>query len=57
MKPHQPTIDRLIREVEEARLEEAVFAATREDLLERAHELSEAVERKVRQVAERDRDG
>jgi hypothetical protein len=51
MKPHQPTIDKLIREVEAARLEEAVLAATGEDLLDRAQEVAEAVEERVRQVS------
>ncbi len=51
MQPHPPIIDRLIREVEEARLEEAVLAATGEDLLDRAQQVAEAVEEKVRQLS------
>jgi hypothetical protein len=43
-------LESLIREVEEARLEEAVLAAAAEDLLDRARDVSHAVEQQVKQV-------
>jgi hypothetical protein len=50
MKPHDLTLKQLLRELEEARLQEAVLEATGEDLLDRARNISQAVELKVRQA-------
>jgi hypothetical protein len=50
MRPQDPTLDRLIREAEEARLQEAVLLATGEELLGRARTLSQAVEERVTQL-------
>jgi hypothetical protein len=51
MEPHRPTIDRLLREAEEARLKEAVIVATGEELLDRARAVSRAIAEQVCQVA------
>jgi hypothetical protein len=50
MQPHQPTLEKLIREVAEARLEEAVLEADGKDLLDRAKEVSQTVQQQVRQA-------
>jgi hypothetical protein len=47
------TLDRLIREAEEARLQKAVLVADGEELLGRARTISEAVERRVAELTER----
>jgi hypothetical protein len=45
-------LDRLIREAAEARLQEAVLAAAGEELLDRARDLSQAVQQPVAHLAE-----
>jgi hypothetical protein len=47
MRPPDPTLDRLIREAEDARLEEAVLETTGGDLLDRARTISHAVEERL----------
>jgi hypothetical protein len=53
MGPDRQTIDRLLLEVEEARLEGAVVVATGEELLDRARALAMAVEEQVCHVVGR----
>jgi hypothetical protein len=50
MRPHDPRLDRLIREAAEARLQEAVLVADGEELLDSARSLSEAVEERVMEL-------
>ena len=50
MRAQDPTLDRLIRETEEARLQEAVLEATGEELLDRARTLSQALEERVTEL-------
>jgi hypothetical protein len=50
MRPQDPTLDRLIREAEEARLQEAVLEATGEELLDRVRTLSQAVVDRVTEL-------
>jgi hypothetical protein len=53
MPLHNPTLDKLIHDAEDARLQEAVFVADGEELLDRARSLSEAVEQRVAELTER----
>jgi hypothetical protein len=53
MPLHNQTLDRLIREAEEARLQEALLVADGEELLDRARIISEAAEQRVAELTER----
>jgi hypothetical protein len=53
MPLHNPTLDKLIHDAEEARLQEAVLVADGEELLDRARSISEAVEQRVAELTER----
>jgi hypothetical protein len=50
MPLHNPTLDKLIQDAEEARLQEAVLVADMEELLDRARSMSEAVEERVMEL-------
>jgi hypothetical protein len=47
-KPYQPALEKLVREAEEARLEEALLETTGDELLDRAKAIAQAVEQQVR---------
>ena len=49
-EPTEPTLENLIREVEEARFSEAVFQATGEEVLDRARDISQRIEKKVKKA-------
>jgi hypothetical protein len=46
------TLENLVREAEEARLREALVEATGEDILDRAKDLAQTVEQRVRQITQ-----
>jgi hypothetical protein len=50
MGPHEPTVEELIREAEEARIREVLVEAAGEELLDRARDVSRTIEKRVRQV-------
>jgi hypothetical protein len=50
MQLHEPALEQLLHEAEEARLREALLEATGEELLERARDVSRAIGERVRQV-------
>jgi hypothetical protein len=57
VQPQEATLDNLIRETEETRLEAAVLEATGDELLDRARAVSYLVEVRVQQVAARKEQG
>jgi hypothetical protein len=50
MKPHEPTLEKLFRELPEAWLREALLEATGEELLHQARTVSRTVEERVRRA-------
>jgi hypothetical protein len=52
MRPHDSTLDRLIREAEEARQQEAVLVADGEELLDRARSLAQTLQERVTDLTE-----
>jgi hypothetical protein len=50
MQLHEPTLERLFSEAEEARLREALLEATGDDLLDGARAFSLTVEQRVRRL-------
>ena len=52
LRPHDSTLDRLIREAEEARQQEAVLVADGEELLDRARSLAQTLQERVTDLTE-----
>jgi hypothetical protein len=50
MKAHQPTLDKLIREVEEARLKVVALVSRGKEVLDQARAISRSIEERVGQV-------
>jgi hypothetical protein len=50
MKPHQPTLDKLIREVEEARLKVVALVSRGKEVLDQARAISRSIKERVCQV-------
>jgi hypothetical protein len=50
MKPHRPTLDKLIREVEEARLKVVALVSRGKEVLHQARAISRSIEERVGQV-------
>jgi hypothetical protein len=50
MTPHQPTLDKLIREVEEARLKVVALVSRGKEALDHARAISRSIEERVCQV-------
>ena len=48
--PHGSSVERLIRELDDIRVTEAVLEATGDDLLDRARDVAEATQERVRQL-------
>jgi hypothetical protein len=55
MKPHQPTLEKLIREVEEVRLKVVALVSRGKEVLDQARAISRSIEERVCQVTSPER--